>query len=190
MLPRIRLYLRSAFRGLNPDARAEAVQEGLVNGVAAYRRLWERGKAELAYPSVLAKFAASHIRAGRLTATRLNGRDVMSLYCQKRQAVRVERLDRYDPQEQCWQEILVEDRQAGPAETAAARIDFGAFLRSLSSREQEIVLALIRGEPVGMVAKSFRISPGRVSQIRRQLAEKWRMLHGEGPNGSASLVAA
>ena len=54
MLPRIRSYLCSAFRSLNPDARAEAVQEGLVNAMAAYRRLWERGKTELVYPSVLA----------------------------------------------------------------------------------------------------------------------------------------
>ena len=144
------LIFAAPFAASTRTLGAEAVQEGLVNAMAAYRRLWERGKTELAYPSVLAKFAASHIRAGRLIATRLNGRDVMSPYCQKRQAVRVERLDRYDPQEQCWQEILVEDRQAGPAETAAARIDFAAFLRSLSRREQETALALIRGEPADM----------------------------------------
>jgi hypothetical protein len=190
MLPQIRSCLQHAFRRLNPDLRAEAVQEGVVNAMAAYRRLWERGKAELGYPSVLAKFAASHIRAGRLTATRLNVRDVMSPYCQKRKAVKVERLDRYDRQEQCWQEILVEGRGAGPAEIAAARIDFASFLRSLSRREQEIVLTLIRGEPAGMIAKAFRISPGRISQIRAQLSEKWRALHGEAPRSSSSLVAA
>jgi FixJ family two-component response regulator len=85
---------------------------------------------------------------------------------------------------------LWEDRGAGPTEIAAAPIDFAAFLRSLSGREQEIALALIRGEPAGTIAKTFHISPGRVSQIRRQLSEKWQALHGEAANRRVSLVAA
>ena len=58
MLPQIDRYLRITFRDLNPDARAEAVQEGLVNALVAYRRLHEKGKVDLAYPTVLARFAA------------------------------------------------------------------------------------------------------------------------------------
>jgi hypothetical protein len=36
----------------------------------------------------------------------------------------VGRLDHFDSQENCWREILVEDQQATPADTAASRLDF------------------------------------------------------------------
>ncbi|MBW3600714.1 MAG: hypothetical protein KY475_26050, partial [Planctomycetes bacterium] len=64
MLPKITSYLKGAFGGLNRDAREEAVQEGLVNALVAYRRLCLRGKQDLAYPTVLARFAAAQVRAG------------------------------------------------------------------------------------------------------------------------------
>ena len=35
MLPQIDSHLRFTFRRMNPDARAEAVQEGLVNALVA-----------------------------------------------------------------------------------------------------------------------------------------------------------
>ena len=61
MLPQIERHLRIAFRSLGGEAREEAVQEGLVNALTAYRRLHQRGKAELAYPSVLARYAELEI---------------------------------------------------------------------------------------------------------------------------------
>ncbi len=65
MLPAIRRHLRLAFRGLDPEARAEAVQEGICNAMIAYRRLYQRGKLDRAYPSPLAIYAARQVRDGR-----------------------------------------------------------------------------------------------------------------------------
>ncbi|MBW3596966.1 MAG: hypothetical protein KY475_06790, partial [Planctomycetes bacterium] len=132
MLPKIQSHLRMAFRDLNRDAREEAVQEGLTNALAAYARLCELGKASIAYPGPLARYAVLQVRSGRQVAQRTNVRDVTSRVCRQRKGVRVQRLDHYDANEQVWREILVEDRRAGPADTAAARIDFDAFIRSLS----------------------------------------------------------
>ena len=181
MLPKIDSYLRMAFRDLNPDAKEEAVQEGLANALVAYRRLCERGKQDLAYPTVLARFAAAQVVDGRQVAERTNVRDVSSRVCRQRKGVHVQRLDHYDAEEQAWREVLVEDRRAGPADTAAIRIDFAAFMRSLSQRERKIALKLAAGKTTGVAAKLFRLSAARVSQLRRELLNKWRAFQGESP---------
>jgi len=66
-----------------------------------------------------------------------------------------------------------------PAERAALRIDFAAFLRSLSLRELAILVALASGERTLDVAKRFRLTPGRVSQLRREFHEQWQRFIGE-----------
>ena len=83
MLPAIRRQLKVAFRHLDPEARAEAVQEGVGNAMVAYLRLHERGEVEKAYPSPLAQYAARQIRDGRKVGGKLNVKDVSSRYCQR-----------------------------------------------------------------------------------------------------------
>ena len=67
--------------------------------------------------------------------------------------------------------MLVEDRRAGPAETAAARLDLTAWLGTLSKRNRLIAKALSMGETTGDVARRYALSPGRVSQLRVWLRE-------------------
>ena len=62
--------------------------------------------------------------------------------------------------------LLVEDRKAGPAETAAARMDLAAWFGTLTKRNRKIAKALALGEPTAAAAKKFGISPGRISQLR------------------------
>lgn len=181
MLPLILDHLRFAFRLLNRDARAELIQEGVVNSLVAYRRLYERDKQDLAYPSVLARYAIAQIRAGRRVGSRLNIRDVTSPFCQKQKGVCVERLDHYDEHEECWREILIEDRTAGPAEIATMRIDFEDWMKSLPARDRRIARKLAAGESTIIVAKLFRLSAARISQLRRELLEKWLAFQGETP---------
>ena len=54
MLPAIHRHARIAFRHLDPEARAEMVEEVVANAFVAYQRLVELGKADLAYPTPLA----------------------------------------------------------------------------------------------------------------------------------------
>ena len=191
MLPQIDSHLRFTFRRMNPDARAEAVQEGLVNALVAYRRLYEKGKADLAYPLVLARFAARQIRDGRRVAERLNIRDVLSTHAGQKKGIKVERLDRFDEEENAWKEILIEDRHATPAEIAACRIDVTAWLSSLPSRHRRIATTLAMGESTGRVAKMFRLSSARISQIRRELYDAWQRFQGEDivANQTAAVTA-
>ena len=100
-------------------------------------------------------------------------RDVNSQHAQLNKGIKVERLDHYDEDEDGWQEIVVEDRRAGPAEIAATRIDFAAWLRTLTRRERQIAAALATGETTGATARKFGVSPSRISQFRRQFKEAW-----------------
>ena len=99
MLPKIVAYARGAFSGLDPEARQEAVQNVVANSCAAVAALARRGKLDLCYPTVLARFGIRQTRDNRITGGKLNVRDVMSKYCQAKKGVVVERLDHFDDEE-------------------------------------------------------------------------------------------
>ncbi len=114
MIPIIETHAKVAFRYLRAEAREEMVQEVVCNSCCAYARLVELGKTDLAYPSVLARFGVAQAREGRKVGGRLNIHDVMSTHCQQQKHVVVESLDEYNAEEECWQEVVVEDRHADP----------------------------------------------------------------------------
>ena len=93
--------------------------------------------------------------------------------------IALERIDQFDEEQGQWREILVEDRKAGPAETAAARIDTVAWLKSLPRRKRAIAKALARGEATNTVARMFALSAGRISQIREEFRQSWQTFQGE-----------
>ena len=179
MMPDIVKYARRAFHYLETEARAEAVQEVVVSAMAAYVRLYQREKVDLAYPSVLARFAIAQYRDGRRVSEKMNCRDVLSPYAQRLKGIQVESLNHCNRDGESWRETLVEDKHAGPAETAAARIDFTEWFASLSRRDRKIANALSEGSMTNDVAQRFRLSPGRVSQKRREFLESWQTFHGE-----------
>ena len=115
----------------------------------------------------------------------MNIRDVSGRHCQVNKGIRVGRLDHYDTETDEWKEVLVEDRRAGPAETACCRIDFADWLTSLSRRYRRIATTLAQGESTGATAKRFKVSSGRMSQIRRELRESWEEFQGEPEAGAA-----
>ena len=101
----------------------------------------------------------------------MNLHDILSPQARRHYGITIERIDRRDLRDGVWGEMLVEDRKAGPAETAAARLDLTAWLRTLTKRNRQIAKALSMGETTGAVARRFDLSPGRVSQLRVWLRE-------------------
>jgi hypothetical protein len=182
MLPKIIRYAKLAFRNLGPEARQEAVQNVVTNSCAAVEALARRGKLDLAYPTVLARFGIKQTRDHRVTGNRLNIKDAMSPYCKAKKGIVVERLDHRDEEdEQAWAEAIVEDRTAGPADIARTKIDFSDFLASLKRRDRRIAEYLSLGHRTQDAAKKFKVSEGRVSQLRREFAESWRRFVGDDP---------
>jgi len=178
MVPAIERHAQVVFRDLNPDAREEAVQAVVCHCCVAYQRLADLGKTAVAYPGPLARFAVAQVRAGRRTGGKLNCRDVSSAYCRMKKNIVMERLDQRDD-EGGWAEILIESPHAGPADTAATRIDFSSWLELLPRRLRKIAVFLGNGETTSAASQRFRLSQGRISQIRRQLYEAWHQFQGD-----------
>ena len=179
IIPAIQTHAKIAFRRLDAEAREEAIQEVVCNACCAYARLVELNKVKLAYPSALARFAVAQTKEGRKVGGKLNCRDISSGYCQQQKKLLVERLDRFDSEEEAWEEILVEDRHAGPAETAITRIDFSTWLQLLPRHLRKIATFLAKGETTKTTAKRFHLSPGRISQIRKELFLAWHRFQGD-----------
>jgi len=177
MLPSIELHARIAFRHLKGDDRDDAIQETIANTLAAYVRLVEQGRPRVASAASLARYAVLQVRAGRRVGTRLNVRDTLSWYARRRKHLLVERLDRYDFHEGSWQEVLVEDRTVTPADLAVSRLDYAAWLKTLSDRNRKLAETLASGESTTQAARLFGVSKGRISQLRRQLKAAWQQFH-------------
>jgi hypothetical protein len=186
MLPKIVWYARTVFRHRGPEARQDLVEEVIANACVAFKALWDRGRQSIAYPSVLANYAIRQVRDGRRVGNRLNIREVLSKYAQQHKGFVVERLDKFDEKEGEWLEVLVEDRHAGPADTAAARLDLAAWFKSLSPKDRRIAKALATGDRTGDVAKKFGLSAGRISQKRREFMEGWQTFQGGQPSPAAA----
>ncbi len=169
-----RYFLRHLPRG---EARDEALQEVVCNACVAYARLAEQGRAAVANPTSLARYGAAQYRVGCRVGAALNINDVCSTYCQRRKGVQIRSLTRWDEEDCAWKELLVEDRNATPADLAASRIDFAAFMASLSARTRRIAELLAVGETTSRVAELVGVTAGRISQLRRELQSAWDAFH-------------
>ena len=176
LLPLIRRYARLRFRGLNAEAREEAVQEVVANSFAAFRRLIERGHTQAIAATPLARFAVAQTRDGRRVGGRLNIRDVGSEYCRRHKGVEMKSIDAASG---AWEEILVEDSSSTPADIVAIRLDFQSWLGALSQKHRHIAEVLSTGETTQAVAKLFKVTAARISQLRSQLKAGWNDFQSE-----------
>jgi len=179
LLPAIQRAAQIAFRQLPPQAREEAVQDVVALAFAGYARLVERGLADRAYATPLAQFGIGQVRCGRGVGVQLHGGDVLARACQARHHYAVESLDRWDRDAGGWREVLVQDQRSTPAEIAAIRIDLSAWLARLPRRTRAIAQLLATGESTSAVARRFRVTAGRISQLRRELEALWHQFQGE-----------
>jgi hypothetical protein len=124
-------------------------------------------------------YAIKQIRSGRRIGSKLNIYDTLSPYCQLKKGITVEQLDKQNESQEAWLEVVVEDKTATPADIAATRIDFADWLRSLRPKHRQIAKTLATGETTSDAARKFRLSSGRISQLRRELQDDWLEFQGE-----------
>jgi DNA-directed RNA polymerase specialized sigma subunit len=84
---------------------------------------------------------------------------------------------------------LIEDKHAGPDEIARTRIDFSDWLDSLKRRDRKVAEVFAKGETTKTAAKRFKVSAGRISQLRREFAANWRAFLGDDPGPAAANAA-
>lgn len=189
MLPRIRLMALGAFKNNDRELKYELAAEVVARAYAAFLRLARQGRAHSGYTTPLALFSIKQVNSGRRMGSKLNIQDVSSDHAQINKGISMRRLDRYDETKATWREVVVEDKRSGPAEIAAMRIDFAAWLRTLACRERRIAKVLATGETTNATARTFGLSPSRISQFRRALQRAWRAFQGELPQAGSKKEA-
>ena len=131
-LPQIVHHAKYAFRHLRGEARQDCIHETIANALVAFKALVSRGKMSLAYPTVLAKYATAQIKDGRRVGNSLNVREVLSPYAQK--AEELQGRAARPPRERRRKRVvrdLIEDKHAGPAETAMCKDRRGLVVQKL-----------------------------------------------------------
>jgi len=179
MLPMIEQHARIAFRGMDAETQDDAVSEVIANAMCAYHRLHERGELQRAFATALARYAVAQYHAGRRVGTSQCSRDVYSTRAKKKAGYDLLSLGTPADQHGEWMECLVDNRRTPVPDQVAFRLDFPRWLNSQTARDRRIAERLSLGCSTGEVAREFKISPARISQLRRELADSWNEFIGD-----------
>jgi hypothetical protein len=187
ILPRIELHARVRSRHLVcPAQRDDFICEAVALAWRSFLRLAERGKDATQFPSALATGVVRAVRSGRRLRGQERSRDVMSAAAQRRHGFRVEELlppaihERFRSEplgqrcQDAFEERLKDNTQTPVLDQVVFRCDFPAWLLTLVQRNRMVVDELMAGEGTGDVARKFGLSPGRISQLRRQFEDGWQ----------------
>jgi hypothetical protein len=145
-----------------------------------FKRLTELGKDACELPTRLADFAARAVKSGRRVCGQLKTKDVLSELAQQRHGFYVGKLPDFSTEStNPLMEALTDNTKTRPDEQAAFRIDFKAWLRTLTPRERRIVKAMARNERTKDLSKQFEVSEGRISQLRGEFMRDWQRFVGD-----------
>jgi hypothetical protein len=190
ILPKVIAHGRVSFR----HVRCRHQQEELLAEMTGlcwrwHLRLAQRGKDSTRFPTALATFAARAVRSGRRACGQERGRDALSSSAQRRHGFRVSALPEVSTlSDNPLAEALHDNTQTPPDEQCAFRIDFPAWRATHTERDRRIIDALLVGGRTLEVAGKYGLSPGRVSQLRREFLTDWRRFCGDLPPPGPAAV--
>jgi hypothetical protein len=184
LLPRIERHARVYFRHVRcPHRKADSIAETVALAWQWYLRLVERGKDPADFVSTFAGYAARAVRSGRRVCGQEAGQEVLSPRAQARHGFAVLRLlaGPTTLSGSPLEEALLDNAATPPPEAAAFRIDFPAWLATWPERDRRLIEALGLGERTLALAQQQGLTPGRISQKRRQYRDDWQRFCGELP---------
>ena len=188
VLPRIETHAEVCFGGLRcHHRREEFTAEMVALAWLWFLRLVERGKDPLAFPTAIATYAAKAVKSGRRLTGQERSKEVLSPVARHRHGVKVEPLPsstRRDFEDfygtvhgqqdlDAFEERLRDNSMTPPPDAAAFRIDFPSWLRTRTDRDRRIIEDMMQDERTMALARKHGISPGRVSQLRREFMDDW-----------------
>jgi hypothetical protein len=187
ILPKIQYYGRVAFRDLDADRREEATAEMTAICWLWFMRLAARGKDATQFPSVLASLAARAVRSGRRLCGKGRSKEALSGLTQKRHGFVVQTLPH---EETCRDDnpvilALHDNTQSAVPDQVAFRLDFPAWVQTYPERKRRVMYDLMMGERTRDVSRKHRLSPGRISQMRREFMDEWSRFQGDIPPAAA-----
>jgi hypothetical protein len=132
------------------------------------------------FPTAIAGYATRAVKSGRRLCSSRRPCDPLCPAAQAEHGFATVSLpDHATLAENPIQEALIDNTQTPPDEQAAFRIDFPAWRGTHSERNRSIIDEMMRGERTQDLAEQFRMSEGRVSQLRRQFHDDWQSFTGE-----------
>jgi hypothetical protein len=187
-LPRFTDVIRFNTRRWPAGRRREARDDMLAACWHAWVGLARRGKDPAAVgPTGIAANAIRYVRGGRKLGCGAVGRAAIDIYdprARRRGGSCIVGLDAADGEggpadSEGWRQWLACDHRTSPADEAAFRIDFAAWLDRLPPRKRRLAELLAEGHGTGVVARIFGVTPGAISQMRGRLAASWGEFQGE-----------
>ena len=184
LLPRIERHGRVYFRHLKcPHRQEDAIQEMIALAWNWFQRLALRGKDAIGFPSALASFAARAVRCGGRLVAQEKSRDVLSPLAQQRHHFAVAKLPDFSTlSDNPLAEALVDNTVSPVPEQVAFRLDFPAWLQSLSERNRALAADMALGHRTQELARTYVISQARISQLRRYFEQDWSRFCGDRRN--------
>jgi DNA-binding NarL/FixJ family response regulator len=189
ILPVVENLARRRFRSLPKGEQEEATAEAVAGALISFVRLVRRGRDPREFASRLAQIALLRVLAGRLAGSPDRSQDVLSRLARQQRGFTVrslevgERLEGdSDQAPHDWRDLVLEDHRSTPAEIAITRLDFTAWLGRMNQRRRQIAERLAAGYRTEEVARQFRLSPGRISQLRREFEASWEEFQRDAPH--------
>jgi hypothetical protein len=193
LLPRIELHGRIYFRHVRcPHLKADSIQEMRCLAWLWFLRLMQNGKDPAEFVMAFVSFLARAVHSGRRIAGMNKSQDVMNPAAQKRHGFRIESLPQttrapyeqlytlhYQMLHDAFEERLRDNTITPVPDQVQFRIDFASWLQSLTVRERRIIRAMARNERTKDISRQFDVSPGRISQMRREFHDDWHAFRGE-----------
>jgi hypothetical protein len=198
ILPHIEVHGRIYFRHVRcPHKKADAVQEMRALAWQWFLRLHDRGRDPADFLVGFVTLLARAVNSGRRLAGMARAKDVLNPAAQRRYDFRVERLPSCTqaPHEKLYAEVhgqeqhdafeeRLRDNSITPVpDQVIFRIDWPAWLRTLTGRERRMIRAMALGERTLDLGKLFDVSPARISQMRREFHDGWEQFCGDPGEG-------
>ncbi len=156
-LPWMQKTARLAFRNFDLEKRAEEVSNVIALAWKAWVRLGERGRADnpLLLKSVLF-YSIRQSKVGRTVCSAAKPRDPLVL--------RAYGKVKFDP----WNLADFVGKETPIPEQVSFRVNVPAFLATLNDRQRRMAVDLASGMSTTEAAEKYGLSPGRISQFRRE----------------------
>ena len=189
LMPKIEHHAKIYFRGVQcSHKRADRIQECVALGWKWFLRLKEQNKDVNEFTMSFVFMVAKAVKCGRKITQMEKGKDVLNERTQQRCNFKVESfpsstavnhdtiygsvhgqrsLDSYE-------ERLKDNMQTPVPEQVIFRLDWPNFLKSISPRHRQLAEFLSLGHQAKLAAERFKLSPGRVTQLRQQWHQDWQ----------------
>ena len=166
-----RIYFRHIRCWFKKD---DLISETIALAWKWFRRLAAKGKDARQFASVLASYAARAVKFGRRVAGQLKAKDTMNEQAQRRHGFYVGKLPDFSTlSENPLAEALIDNTRSPVPEQVMFRLDFPAWLRTRTQRDRRLIGDMAMGQRTLDMSRRYGLSPGRVSQLRREFHDDW-----------------